>query len=74
MNKESDLIKENSNKIEQKEEIGVVGVWKCWNCGTVIEQVIHPYFPNMPDFCFDRKCNERILTPRFTFLKWKILK
>ena len=57
-------------KEEQEEEIGFSGVWKCMSCGLVIESVVFPYFPNMPDKCFSLKCEYK----RFEFLKWNLLK
>ena len=66
--------KEKNDQKEIEEEFTIAGVWKCAYCGTVLEQVIHPYFPNMPEFCFNQKCNETTPSPRFIFLRWRIEK
>ncbi|KKN13947.1 hypothetical protein LCGC14_1001130 [marine sediment metagenome] len=63
--------KEAEKKKEQEEEeIGFAGVWECIHCSTVIEQVVLPYFPSMPDSCFKKACRSK----RFRFLKWNLLK
>lgn len=61
-------------KKEQEKEIGVAGFWECAYCGIKVEQIINPYFPNMPDFCSNRSCRESAPTPKFLFIKWEILK
>lgn len=78
MSKTPDIIKgifeKEEVEKEDQEEITVAGVWRCAYCGSGTELIIHPYFPNMPDYCNNLKCKERIPNSRFIFLRWKILK
>jgi len=75
LSKLSDKIKQAKKEQEQEEEIGIAGVWECAYCGSKIEQVIHPYLPNIPDICAKSQCvNNNLNTKRFIFIKWEILK
>lgn len=68
--------KEEGNKKEE-ESFGISGVWRCGYCGIEFEQVIHPYYSNIPVLCMTRKCisNElNLKNRRFIFIKWKIFK